>query len=117
MKTLTIGFFALLASANLFAQEPAATNEPQKQEATVQNAQQDGLTLMDHKVWLYENGQAKAIIEEIWTQNGMKVTPSGTLVFANGDRAKLQTGDFVSMTGAVARPIPIKGSEVVMTKK
>ena len=37
----------------------------------------------------------------------MQITPSGTLIFENGEKAQLREGDVVSLTGAVARPIPI----------
>jgi hypothetical protein len=40
-------------------------------------------------------------------KNGTQVTPSGTLIFASGEKAKLREGDFVTLEGAVARPIPI----------
>ena|SRR5687767_8088119 len=112
MKKLLIALVAMIATLNLFAQtdEPQPTVEPQ-QDATVQNTQPDGLTLKGNTVWLTENGQTKAVTEEIWMRNGMQVTPSGTIIFATGERAKLREGDFVDMKGAVARPIPI-GTEV-----
>src|SRR5262245_3213221 len=111
MKTLTAAFFALIVSANLFAQEPQTADEPRKQDATVQKTQPDGLMFKNNAVWLYENGQTKAITEEIWMLNGMQITPAGTLIMANGEKAHLKEGDFVSLKGGVARPIPI-GTEV-----
>lgn len=114
MKKLLIAFVAVIATLNLFAQtdEPQPADQPQK-EATVQATQPDGLMLKGGEVWLMQNGQAKAISEEIWMINGMQITPSGTLIMANGERAKLREGDFVSLKGAVARPIPI-GTEVAV---
>lgn len=111
MKTLTIGFVALIATLNLYAQEPGTVMEPQKQDAVVQKTEQQGLMLKDKKVWLVENGESKAITEKFLTGSGMKVTPTGTLIFENGEKAKLREGDFVSLNGAVARPIPI-GNEM-----
>jgi len=111
MKKLTILFLALGASLNLFAQ----TDEPeQQQDAAVQVAktQPEGLTLKEGTVWLSENGKATAIIEEIWTKRGMQVTPSGAIIFSNGEKAALLEGDFVTFDGAVARPIPL-GKEKV----
>src|SRR6185503_8810940 len=104
MKKLLIASVAMMATLNLFAQtdEPQPADE-QKQNVAVQNTQPDGLTLKNNTVWLNENGQTKAITEEIWMRNGMQVTPSGTLIFANGEKAKLREGDFVDMKGAVAR--------------
>ena len=119
MKTLTMGV-ALIATLNLSAQQPTAANETQKQNNAVQKTQPDGLTLINHTVWLFENGKVKAITEEIWMRNGMQVKPSGTLIFVNGEKAKLKEGDFVSLKGAVARPVAIKAkssSEVALTKK
>lgn len=124
MKTPLIALFALTATLNLFAQGPAG-DEPEQAtaieqpEAAIQpepvsqpqKAEQIGLTLRDNKVWLIENGEPKEITEEIWMRNGMQITPSGTLIFANGERAKLREGDFVDMKGAVARPFPV-GTEV-----
>ena len=107
MKKLLIASVAMMATLNLFAQ----TDEPQKQDAAVQNTQPDGLTLKNNTVWLTENGQTKVLSEEIWMRNGMKITPAGTLIFATGEKAKLREGDFVDMKGAVARPIPI-GTDV-----
>ena len=103
MKKLLIASVAMVATLNLFAQ----TDEPKKQDVTVQNTQPDGLTLKSNTVWLTENGQTKAVTEEIWMRNGMQITPSGTLIFENGEKAQLREGDVVSLTGAVARPIPI----------
>ena len=103
MKKLLIASVAMVATLNLFAQ----TDEPKKQDVTVQNTQPDGLTLKNNTVWLTENGQTKAVTEEIWMRNGMQITPSGTLIFENGEKAQLREGDVVSLTGAVARPIPI----------
>ncbi len=112
MKKLLIAFVAMMATLNLFAQ----TDEPQKQDAAVQNTQPDGLMYKDNAVWLYENGKTKVITEEIWMLNGMQITPTGTLIFANGERSKLKEGDFISLKGAVARQIPIKG-EAVMSRR
>jgi hypothetical protein len=104
MKKLFAGFVAMIATLNLFAQES-------QQDAAVQKTQQEGLTLKDKTVWIIENGERKVLSEEIWMRNGMQITPAGTLIFANGEKAKLREGDFVDMKGAVARPIPI-GTEV-----
>jgi hypothetical protein len=111
MKKLLIAFVAMIATLNLFAQEPQPADEPQQAAVQTQNNEHDGLTLKDHKVWLIENGETKTLSEEIWMRNGMQITPSGTIIFANGERAKLREGDFVDMRGAVARPIPI-GTDV-----
>jgi Domain of unknown function (DUF6799) len=118
MKKLLIASVAMMATLNLFAQtdEPQSTNEPQNQNAAVQSTLPDGLMFKDNVVWLYQNGQTKAITEEIWMLNGMQITPTGTLIFANGERSQLKEGDFISLKGAVARPIPIKG-ETSMTKR
>ncbi len=110
MKNLTIGFLAAIASLNLSAQVPQPATEPQKQDATaqVEKTQPEGMTLKDGQVWLFENGKATVITEETWTRRGMQITPSGTIIFANGEKAKLREGDFVTFDGAVARPIALK---------
>ena len=119
MKTLVIGFFATIATLNLFAQAPAS--EPQKNDAAtqVEQTQPDGIALKGGKVLLTENGKTSVITEELWTKRGMQVTPTGTIIFANGEKAKLREGDFVTMDGAVARPISLDGinSEVAYNKK
>jgi hypothetical protein len=120
MKTLVIGFFATIATLNLFAQAQQPAAEPQKQDAAqVEQTQPDGIALKQGKVLLTENGKTSVITEELWTKRGMQVTPSGTIIFANGEKAKLREGDFVTMDGAVARPIPLSGigSEVASNKK
>jgi|SRR5689334_12444015 len=105
MKKLLIASVAMMATFNLFAQtdEP----QPQNQNVSVQSTQPDGLTLQGNTVLLTENGQTKAITESIWMRNGMQVTPEGTLIFPTGEKAKLRHGDVVSLSGAVARPIPV----------
>ena len=115
MKKLFVGFVAMIATLNLFAQEPQPATEPQNPEATaqVQTSDPEGLTMKDSKVFLIVNGELKEITEEIWMRNGMQITPSGKLVFANGERAQLRNGETVSLKGAVARPIPI-GTEVAV---
>jgi len=116
MKTLLIALLAFFATLNLYAQEPQPADDSQNQNAAVQNTQPDGLMFKDNAVWLYENGKTKVITEEIWMLNGMQITPTGTLIFANGERSQLKEGDFISLKGAVARPIPIKG-ETTMTRR
>ena len=118
MKTLVIGFFATIATLNLFAQVRQPAGEPQKQDAAaqVEQTQPDGIALKGGKVLLTENGKTSVITEELWTKRGMQVTPSGTIIFANGEKAKLREGDFVTMDGSVARPIPLNG-EVASNKK
>ena len=110
MKTLTVAF-ALLASFNLFAQEPQTTNEPQNQDqsqaAQVQKSQPAGLAIKENKVFITENGATKEITEAIWMRNGMQITPSGILIFPNGERATLREGDVADLRGAVARPVPL----------
>jgi len=108
MKTLSVAF-ALFASINLFAQESQTTNEPQNQDQNVQvqKTQPDCLAMKGNKVFLTENGVTKEITEEIWMRNGMQITPSGNLIFPNGERAKLREGDVADLKGAVARPVPI----------
>ena len=118
MKKLLIASVAMMATLNLFAQtdESQPTNEPQKQDVVAPNTQPDGLMFKDNVVWLYQNGQTKAITEEIWMLNGMQITPNGTLIFANGEKSKLKDGDFISLKGAVARPITIK-SDVTLNQR
>jgi hypothetical protein len=72
--------------------------------------------MKEQKVFFTENGVTKEVTEEIWMRNGMQITPNGTLIFANGEKAKLREGDFVDLKGAVARPITI-GSEVAYHKR
>ena len=114
MKKLLIASVAMMATLNLFAQtdEPQPAVEPQ-QDAAVQQSQPDGLTLKGNTVWLTENGVTRELSEEIWMRNGMQVTPSGTIIFANGEKAQLREGDVVDMRGAVARPFPV-GTEVAV---
>jgi hypothetical protein len=121
MKTFSIALIATLATMNLFAQEPQPAGEPQKQDAAeqVELTQPDGIALKGGKVYLTENGKTSVITEEVWTKRGMQVTPAGTIIFASGEKAVLREGDFVTMDGAVARPIPLDGinSEVAYNKK
>ena|ERR1044071_190685 len=118
MKTLSIGLLATFATMSVFAQSSILGSERQKKDAAIQveQTQPDGITLKQGKVYMTENGITKVITEEIWTKRGMQVTPTGAIVFANGEKAKLREGDFVTMDGAVARPIPL-GSEVASNKK
>src|SRR6185295_16158196 len=121
MKTLSIGLLATFATMSVFAQGSILGGEAQKQDAAaqVEKTQPDGIALKGGKVWLTENGKTSVITEEVWTKRGMQVTPSGTIIFENGEKAKLLEGDFVTMDGAVERPIPLDGinSEVAYNKK
>jgi hypothetical protein len=119
MKTLLIAFVAAIATTNLFAQGSVLGPEQTNAAVQTEQTQRDGLTLKEGKVYMTENGITKVITEEIWTKRGMQITPSGTLIFENGEKAKLLEGDFATMDGVVERPISLDaiGSEVAYNKK
>lgn len=113
MKKLILLFTATVIGVNLMAQvsQPSGIAEEKQGAVLDKREQPEGMIFKEGKVFLLMNGQTSVLTEEIWTKNGMQVTPSGTLIFANGEKAKLGEEDFVTMDGAVARTFQVSETD------
>ncbi|HLG33867.1 MAG TPA: DUF6799 domain-containing protein [Bacteroidia bacterium] len=111
MKKLIVLFTATVFGVNGFAQEPVVTGKEQSVPTQVHKAVKDGISFNAGKAWLIKDGQTTALDKEITLRNGTRVTPSGSLIFQDGTKAKLQEGDFVYMDGAVERTFPVKATD------
>ena len=96
MKTLIFAF-ALLISANAFAQPDSSTNYPSGQNVNMKL--EDGVLMQNGKLLKIENGKVIDMVFDVKLADESTVSKMGTVQRPDGSTMQMQQGDFIKMTG------------------